>query len=73
VRQRQEDQRREKREAVEEYKFRKEMDAHKERMLENMEQNKEKQRVLSQTQKERIWKREEEAFTKKHAQVQSKQ
>ena len=45
------------------------MDAHKERMLENMEQNKVKERVLSQAQKERIWKREEEAFTKKHAQV----
>lgn len=49
------------------------MDAHKERMLENMEKNKQKERVMSQGQKERIWKREEEAFSKKHAQLQLKQ
>lgn len=49
------------------------MDAAKERMLDNMEKNKTKQRALSQSQMQRIWKREEEAFTKKHLKIQEVQ
>ena len=68
-----EEQIREKKELVEEFKFRKEMDAQRAKQLEMMEKNKAKERGMSQTQLERIKQREEELFARKHSKIQSKQ
>ena len=57
---------------VEEFKFRKEMDAQRARQLEIMEKGKAKERAISQNQLERIRNREEELFTKKVTNIQSK-
>ena len=46
------------------------MDAQREKMVERMEKNK-NEKVLTQEQKERIWKREEEAFLKKQEKILS--
>lgn len=46
------------------------MDLQKEKMLETMEKNKQKDKVLSQEQQERIWKREEILFQNKQKRIQ---
>lgn len=57
---------------VEEFKFRKEMDAQRAKQLEMMEKNKAKERGMSQTQLERIKQREEELFARKQGKIMSK-
>ena len=57
---------------VEEFKFRKEMDAQRAKQLEMMEKNKAKERGMSQTQLERIKQREEEVFARKQGKIMSK-
>ena len=57
---------------VEEFKFRKEMDAQRAKQLEMMEMNKAKERGMSQTQLERIKQREEELFARKQGKIMSK-
>ena len=59
-------------EQVEEYKFRKEIDTQKEKMIENMEKNKTKKQ-LDKDQLERIKLRGEELLMKKHQIIKSKQ
>ena len=54
IKKKKEDQIREKKEMVEEFKFRKEMDAQRAKQLEIMEKNKAKERAISQSQLERI-------------------
>ena len=72
IKRKKEDQIREKKEMVEEFKFRKEMDAQRAKQLEMMERNKVKERGMSQTQLERIKQREEELFARKQGKIMSK-
>jgi len=58
------EERRIKREQVEEFKYRKEIDKQREKQIQDME--KRRTATLTQEQKERLFKREEEVFTKKH-------
>ena len=67
-----EEERRLKKECVEEFKFKKEMDRARERQLQDMEKRKAAGGV-TQEQKDRIFKREEEVFRKKHEMIVGKQ
>eukprot|EP00347_Sterkiella_histriomuscorum_P015281 403357622 len=67
------EERRQKKEQIEEFKFKKEMEKQREKQLQEMEKRKQKEQILSQEQKERIFKREEEVFQKKHMLIINKQ
>ena len=72
LRRKKEQQRNDTKEHIEEYRFRKEMDKQREKMVENMEKNKQKE-APSTEQQERIRKREQEMWAKKHVNIQNKQ
>ena len=62
-----------KREQLEEYKYRRELEKQREKQIEEMEKRKKREQLINQEQRERIWKREEDIFIKKHQLIIQKQ